>query len=208
MLHGIHPGLSRGQHRPRPVGVRHHRHALLMGNVNQLPDFFRFQPRLRQHAEPVKIHQAGNHNFDEIRPVFPGVHDYFREFFQILVLFADEAAVVPRLAQRSQRRPVGDAVLPCQLPGPFAHAPAVAAVPEIGKTQIIIPGKGLPNPLLIGLLPMPGNGRLPVFSVEHHVDVAVSVHFSLSFAKCPPEMGGQSCYCAFSASNRGLIFCR
>ena len=70
MLDGVHSGRGGGLHGVRAVAVRHDGEALLVGDVDQLLDLGGRKTFLGQYSCPVKIHQAGNHNFDKICAVF------------------------------------------------------------------------------------------------------------------------------------------
>ena len=85
-------------------------------------------------------------------------------------------AVMSGFINREARRPVAYAVFRGQLRGQIAHAPAVAAVAQIGKPQRLIVTQRLPDQCLLRRRFMPGDGVLPVYAVQHHMNVAVD-HF-------------------------------
>ena len=110
MLHGVHARLRRGGHNGASVGVGHDGHPRLMGNVHQGTDGLPVQPVLRQHTEPVKVHETGNHDLHKIRsPGFlPG--NQGRILPQGAVDFPDKRPVVPPGAKGGKGRAVKDSV--------------------------------------------------------------------------------------------------
>ena len=86
MLHRVQAGGCRGFHGTGAIGVSRHRHTLFMGNMDQLLDFRRVLPRFRQHAEPVKIHKAGDHELDIVRPLGLLPFHQLGIFFYIIIL--------------------------------------------------------------------------------------------------------------------------
>ena len=176
VFHGIHPGQRRSFHRPGAVGVGHYGKAFLVGNMDQLPDGFRGKAVLGQHTEAIKIHQTGDHDFDKIRAFRPLLSNHSGILGEIFVLFPNKAAVVTLRAQRRQRRAVGDAVLPRQRPGFRPHAPAVAAVTEVGKAQLLVSFQHPANPDFIHAPGMPGDRPLPVRAVQNHVNMTIAPH--------------------------------
>ena len=176
VFNGIHAGSSCGFHRPGAVGMGHYRHPLFVCNVNQLPDFVRLHTILRQDAKPVKVHQSGNHNFDKIRTVVSVFLYELRIFPEILVFFSDKTAVVSGLAQGAEWCPVGNPIISGQFSGPLSHAPAVTAVPEPDKAQLLITGKYPANPDLVHSFPVPADGGLPVQTIQYHMDMTIQAH--------------------------------
>ena len=71
VLHRVHSGRCGSQNRIRAVGMGHHRQARLVGRFDHDPNLLPVQGFFREDAEPVQIHQAGNHNFDEIPSGIP-----------------------------------------------------------------------------------------------------------------------------------------
>ena len=155
-----------------------------MGNADQLPDLIRRQALFRENAAPVEIHQTGDHNFNKVRAAAPGLPDQGQIFPEIFVLFADECSVMSRFAQRGQGRPVGDAVFLCQLSGPGAGAPAVAAVTEVSVTQRLVTGEDPVNEIFVGFLRMTGDGASPLDPVQDHVHMTVALcHVTSPFCR-------------------------
>ena len=133
MLHGIHPGRSGSLYSTGAVGMSHDRKALLVGDVNQFVDLGRGQTFFGENTGMVKIHEAGDHDFDKIGTVFTVLFYKGGIVGQGLPGFADESAIVTLLAQGGKGCAVGDAVLGGDVSGGFACAPAVAAVPEVSE---------------------------------------------------------------------------
>ena len=69
-----------------------------------------------------------------------------------------------------------DAVLSRQRPGFRPHAPAVAAVTEVGKAQLPVSFLHPANPSFIHAPGMPGDRPLPVRAVQNHVNMTIAPH--------------------------------
>jgi hypothetical protein len=151
--------------------------------MDPLPNFGRVHTILTKNAEPIEVHQPGNHNFNEICSVFPVLSDMVGKFFAILAGNADKAAVVSRFAKRRQGGAVDDAVPGRKFSCPLAHIPTVTAIPEVGKAQILIALKNVVNIAIYWPACVPGNGILPIDAVQKHMDMAISLQSShfLSF---------------------------
>ena len=145
--------------------------------MNGLADVIRVLPRLCQDTEPVKIHQAGDHQLDKIRPLIFVFFHKFPKTVDRIILFPNKAPVVPCLTQGRTGGFVGDAEFLGHFPGLQANAPFVTAVPKVRKSKFLIVFQGLPDKIGIYLILMPGNGLFPVFPVQDHVNVAVRFHF-------------------------------
>ena len=154
----------------------HHRQARLVGRFDHDPNLLPVQGFFREDAEPVQIHQAGNHNFDEIPSGIPHRSDQRPVRLPAVKAPADEAAVMAPLVNGKDRRPVCDAVLRRQRPGPESYPPAVPAVPQVHKAQFPVARQSAANQVLPGAVPMGRNGVFVVNAVQDHMDVAVCVH--------------------------------
>ena len=109
----------------------------------------------------------------KIRAVLPVLLDQRRVLLEILVYFSDKSAVVALQNQRSQGRPVHDAVLRRHFPGGGANAPFVATVPEVGEAGIGVGFQPGANQRPVRAIAVAVNGTTPVGTVQNHMDVAV-----------------------------------
>jgi len=134
MLHRIHPSLRRSQYSPGSIGMGHYSKALLMGNVDQLPNFPCIQTFLCQYPWAVKVHQPRNHNLDKIRTLCPMLPYPCSIIRQILICFPDERSVMSLSAQVCQGGAVSNSIFLCQPPGCLSGSPSVSPIPEVGKS--------------------------------------------------------------------------
>ena len=192
VLHGIHPRSRRSLHGSRPVGMGHDGKALLVGNVDQLPDFVGGQALFRQNAEAVKVHQAGDHDLHKVRALFPEARDHGGILPEAVIPLADEAAVVACFTQRCQGRSVADAVLRCQLPGLCAHAPTVAAVAQVGKAQPLVILQPPADQGNIGRFPVAGYGGFPIPAIKNHMHMTVTEHTITIYRFSPARRQGRN----------------
>ena len=168
------------------VRVRHDRKSGLMRNVRQHPDLFSGHGRVGQHTVVVEVHQARDHDFDEVPAARTDLRGQRPEFRLRFIAAADEAAVVAALVDREAGRAVADAVFLRDLRGKFACAPAVAAVAQKGEAERSIVRQCAPDEGLVRRRFVPGQRGLPVGAVQRHMDMTVTVHALASFpAFCP-----------------------
>ena len=124
----------------------------------------------------VKIHQAGDHQLDEVRAAGNRLVHQRAIAIEILVGSANERAIAPLAADGKARRAVFDAVFRRELRRPARHAQLVAAVAQIAHARRgVIPQPGA-NPVVLHLLPMPPQRPAKVLAVQRHVHMAVSEH--------------------------------
>ena len=147
-----------------------------MGNGDHIVNF-RFRQRLvRQYAEMVKIHQAGDHDLNEVRPLRPCFRDQCAVLHHIVKAAPDEAAVMAVFMDRKCGRAVANAVLLGDLRRKKSDAPCVAAVAQVFRAAAPVFLQPLAHQRFIDPFLLVRNGGLPVNTVEHHVNVAVCPH--------------------------------
>ena len=147
-----------------------------MGNANHLPDLPVFQRRAGEHAEAVKVHKAGDHNFHKVPAALADLLDQSAVFLHGIKPPANEAAIVAPLVDGEEGSPVGDAVCTCQRPGPLAHAPPVAPISEVCKPQGPVSFQPEVDQVLPGAVPVGGNGVFVIHPIQDHVDVTICIH--------------------------------
>ena len=147
-----------------------------VGYADHLSDLLGLQGAAGEDAEAVKVHEAGDHDFDKIPALCADLLDQGLVRFHGVEAPADEAAVVAPLVDGEEGGPVGDAVRARQIPGEPPHAPTVPAIPEVGESQGPVGLQPGADQVLPGALPVGGNGVFVIDAVQHHMDVAICVH--------------------------------
>ena len=154
----------------------HNGHPLLVGNMDKLPDPFRWLSRFCQYTEAIKIHNAGDHDLNKIRAVFPVADHQVRIFPQVLIAKADKASVVPFKAQRCQGRYIADAIFRRKPSRAGTDPPTVTAIPQVGISLLSVGFQGAADKGFVRSLPVPCDSGTPIDAVKKHVYMAVNFH--------------------------------
>ena len=174
MLNGVDAAKQRRADGTVAVGVRHDGKPCVVRHGDHGADLAFGQRPPGDDAVVVKVHQAGDHELDKMGSLGFRFGHKRAVFVRRVKAAADEAAVVPGFVDREGGHTVADAVFRREPGGKRAHAPAVAAVAQIGiAAQLILPER-FAHGLLLHAVLMAGDGVLPPDPVKDHMNMTVN----------------------------------
>ena len=136
VLHAVQPRLQGQFDALRPVHVGHDPETLPMGDADELGDLPVFQAASHEAARGLKVHDAGDHELDEIRLFLFGPLHQRPELRRSIEGMAHDPAVLLPFMGGKDAGAVLDPVFPGNLPGIGGSPQDVSPVPVIHHSGV------------------------------------------------------------------------
>ena len=160
--------------------MRHNRKSFLVGNMDQLPYLFIRKGFFCQ-SSPVKIHNAGDHDFYKLSAFFSQRFDQFCIFLHIPVGSPHNSSIMSVSMDSKNGGAIGDTVLRSDFFCPPGGSINISSIPQPGNAPLPIFFKIFPYHTLVHTLRLGFHSFLIVISIHKNMKMALTKRYFLYF---------------------------